>query len=121
MTSPKIPMHPVPVPANCPDPSQPEDRMTDADRDKMLRDLHRALLEPEGGNPPLLDRLRDLHDALLEVPVGSDKEARPLLARINAVVQLHERASWTLRAGVYLATAGGTVAGAVMAIRGLWR
>lgn len=95
--------------------------MTDAERDRMLRDLHHALLEPENGSPPLLDRLRELHDALLEVPVGSDKEARPLLSRINSVVQLHERASWTLRAAVYVISAGGAIAGGIMAIRGMWR
>lgn len=95
--------------------------MTDTERDRMLQDLHRALLEPQGTRPPLLVRLLALHDALLEVPPGADKEARPLLSRINGVVQLHERASWTLRAVVYLVSVGGAIAGGIVAIRGIWR
>lgn len=95
--------------------------MTDAERDTMIRDIHRMLLEKRGDGPPLIERLEGLCEALLDVPVGSDKEARPLLSRINGVVMLHERASWTLRAAVYLVSAAGAIAGGIMAIRGAWR
>ncbi|WP_139103261.1 hypothetical protein [Pararhodobacter sp. CCB-MM2] len=87
----------------------------------MIRDLHRVLLEAPAGGQPLIERLEGLCEALLEVPVGADKETRPLLSRINAVVMLHERASWTLRAAVYLISAAGVIAGGIMAIREAWR
>lgn len=94
--------------------------MTEEER-KMLRALYAALCQPRADGPPLIDRLEGLYEALLEVPVGADKEAKPLLTRINAVVQLHERANWTLRAAVYLVSAFGAIAGGLMAVRGFWR
>lgn len=87
----------------------------------MLRELHDAMLKPHGGKPPLIDQMQELRAALLDVPVGAGPEARPLLTRINAVVQLHERASWAMRVTVWLVSALGAISGGVLAVRGLWR
>jgi hypothetical protein len=89
--------------------------------DRMIAEIYDALMQSSKGKPPLIEGLAQLHEALLEVPVGSGKDAKPLLERVRDVVILHERASWSLRAIVWIGASVATLAGGWAAFRGISR
>lgn len=98
--------------------------MTNEER-QMIQDIHNALFKRPPGTPKdkpvLIDGLRELHDAFMEVPPGSGPDDRPLLERIRRLVKNYERTSWAARVVVYLTATVGTIAGAYIAIRGIFR
>lgn len=62
--------------------------------------------------------LSDLHSALLDVPPGSPKDAKPLIEEIRIVVRAYQRGSWFARFVVWSLPAVAGIGIAMEKIRG---